>query len=253
MYDNPRVFPSMAHERYAIVGDVHGNWEALNAVLQDAASQNVTSYACVGDIVGYNANPIECLERLRGLNCPCIRGNHDHYCSHNEDLGSFHPLAAAVIDWTRKKLSEQQRAWLKNLRYKRAVAGFMIVHATLDLPDQWGYVFDDLDAMNHFSYQVTPVCFHGHTHVPIAFRYGSRIKTMQLDRMKIERGEKYFINVGSVGQPRDGNPFASYVIYDMQEREVELRRIEYDIETAQRKIINAGLPDCLAERLALGK
>lgn len=240
-------------KKYAILGDIHSNWEALSAVLADAEEQGVTDYACVGDIVGYNACPIECLEKIRELNCMCVRGNHDHYCSYEEDMSNFHPMAAAVINWTKDRLSEEQREWLKNLKFRRAVANFSLVHATLDMPENWAYMFDDLDAMTSFSYQITPVCFHGHTHVPIAFEYEGRIKTHRIDTLKLVRGPKYFINVGSVGQPRDGDPRASYAIFDVDQRVILIRRVEYDIATAQARVMEAGLPEWLGERLTIGK
>ena len=243
----------MSECRYAILGDIHANWEALSAVLEDAAAQGVTDYACVGDIVGYNANPIECLEKVREMQCVCVQGNHDHYCSHDEDLTTFHPMAAEVISWTRTKLNDEQKTWLKHLWYRRAVKSFMLVHATLDMPEKWGYVFDDLDAMTHFSYQITAVCFHGHTHVPVVFEGFGKIKMMSIEKMGLVQGRKYFVNVGSVGQPRDGDPRASYAIYDMDRKEIEIRRIEYDIQAAQKKIVAVGLPEWLAERLATGK
>ena len=243
----------MSNAKYAVLGDIHSNWEALSAVLNDAAGQNVTHYVCVGDIVGYNASPIECIEKIRELKTICVRGNHDHYCSHDEHLGSFHPLAATVINWTRHQLSDEQRNWLKHLPYLKTVENYTLVHATLDMPEKWAYMFDDLDAMTNFAYQITPVCFHGHTHVPIVFKGSAKVETMALRKLKVERGHKFFINVGSIGQPRDGDPRAAYVTYDMTSREIELRRVEYDIETAQSKIVDAGLPKWLAERLTMGR
>ena len=245
----------MSDSKYAILGDIHANLEALDAVLLDANGQGITHYACVGDVVGYNANPLECIEKVREMGFDCVRGNHDHYCSSSsdEDLSSFHPLAAAVIAWTSERLSDDQRLWLKRLRYRKVIENFMIVHATLDMPEKWAYMFDDLDAMTNFSYQITPVCFHGHTHMPITFEFTGRVKTLTSSSLTLERGRKYFINVGSVGQPRDGDPRAAYAIYDAKDRTVEIRRVEYDIETAQARIIEAGLPTWLAERLAIGK
>ena len=243
----------MPNAKYAILGDVHSNLEALQAVLEDAAQQGVTGYVCVGDVVGYNANPIECLELIRKLDCVCVRGNHDHYCSHDEDVSCFHPVAAHVIGWTRNQLSAEQRTWLKHLWYRKAVLGFTLVHATLDMPEKWGYVFDDLDAATHFSYQITTLCFHGHTHVPIVFEYRGRVKTVPFDTLQLAQGCKYFVNVGSVGQPRDGDPRAAYALYDAANKEVMLRRVPYDIQAAQKKILDAGLPELLAERLTVGK
>ena len=128
-----------------------------------------------------------------------------------------------------------------------------MVHATLDGPQRWGYVFDRLAAAASFTYQNTAVCFFGHTHVPVAFIRDSVVRGGTYSKFKVEAGRKYFVNVGSVGQPRDGNPAAAYVIYDLGEGSIELRRIMYDIPTAQEKIRAAGLPDRLADRLALGK
>jgi len=239
--------------KYAVIGDIHSNLEGLQAVLKDAQEQGVEKYACVGDIVGYNSNPKECLELIRSLECATVRGNHDHYCSHDESLSGFHPLAADVVDWTRRQLSEEQRAYLRDLPLVRQVESFTLVHSTLDTPEMWGYVFDKLEAETHFNYQVTSVCFYGHTHVPIAFEKGNGIKSGLYTRIKITVGKKYFINVGSVGQPRDGDPRAAYAIYDMVENVVELRRVAYDFRITQQKILSAGLPSRLAARLAVGR
>ncbi|HKS35841.1 MAG TPA: metallophosphoesterase family protein [Verrucomicrobiae bacterium] len=239
--------------KYAIIADIHANLEAFRVVLEDAKKQNCTHYACLGDVVGYNANPKECLDLVRDTGMPCVKGNHDEYCSAESNLEGFNPHAAEAIQWTRAQLTEEDRQWLKELKYIRLVASFSIVHATLDGPQRWGYVFDRLAAAASFTYQNTAVCFFGHTHVPVAFIRDSVVRGGTYSKFKIEPGRKYFVNVGSVGQPRDGNPKAAYVVYDMDEGSVELRRLEYDIPTAQAKIMAAGLPPRLAERLALGK
>jgi diadenosine tetraphosphatase ApaH/serine/threonine PP2A family protein phosphatase len=239
--------------KYAILGDIHANLQALTAVLKDAAEQNASHYACVGDIVGYNANPIECLEKIQEL-CPVsVRGNHDHYCSHDERLDNFHPLAADVVAWTRKQLSDDQAAYLRNLRMIARVETFTMVHSTLDSPESWGYVFDKLEADANFSYQTSTVCFFGHTHVPLAFEKAETIRFGLYTKIRIGVGRKYFINVGSVGQPRDGDPRAAYVLYDMVNNLVELRRVNYDVKSAQNRIMDAGLPARLAARLAIGR
>lgn len=243
----------MNDKKYAILGDIHSNMEALAAVLDDAEKQGVNSYVCVGDIIGYNANPSECLEKIRQLNCVCVRGNHDHYCSHDECLEDLQPIAANVVDWTRRQLSDDQIQYLKTLELSRIESNFTIVHSTLDMPEKWGYVFDTLEAKAHFNYQTTSVCFYGHTHIPVVFERHIRVQKKPFTKLKITLGKKYFINVGSVGQPRDGDPRASYAIYDLKSKEVESRRIPYDIEKAQKKIREAGLPEKLAKRLASGK
>ena len=239
--------------KYAILADIHGNWEALQAVLNDAKDQGATAYVCVGDMVGYNAEPAKCLEKVREICCAVVRGNHDHYCSHDECLDDFHPLAAKVVAWTRKQLTDDQIAYLRKLKLHRKFDGFTIVHSTLDMPEKWGYVFDSLEADANFNYQSTSLCFHGHTHVPVAYVKGDRTKRIQYDTLKLTLGQKYFINVGSVGQPRDGGPRSAYLLYDQSTRKIDLRRIEYDIEATQAKIREAGLPERRAKRLSIGK
>ena len=239
--------------KYAILADIHSNLEALQVVLDDVQKQKCTHVACLGDVVGYNANPKECLELIRNLNCPCVKGNHDEYCSSEEELEGFNPHAAEAVNWTRQQLSPEDRKWLRDLKYVRMVANFTLVHATLDGPQRWGYVFEKLAAAASFTYQNTPVCFFGHTHVPVAFIRDSVVRGGTYSKFKVEPGRKYFLNVSAVGQPRDGNPKTGYVIYDMDEGSIELRRLDYDIPAAQAKIIAAGLPLRLAERLAVGK
>lgn len=238
---------------YAVLGDIHGNLEALEAVLKDAKNRDVTQYVSVGDVVGYNANPSECLDRVRELGCVCVRGNHDHYCSHNESLDDFHPLAASVVDWTRRSLSSEQMHHLRALALSAKLDGFTVVHSTLDMPEKWGYVFDSLDADANFNYQMTSVCFHGHTHVPVVYEKQDRTKRQTFQKFRVTLGKKYFINVGSVGQPRDGDPRAAYAIYDLEAKELELVRVPYNIGKTQAKIRKAGLPDRLARRLDRGQ
>lgn len=239
--------------RLAIFGDIHANLEALNAMLADAQAQGVTDYVCLGDIVGYAANPHECVEIVRGLGCPVVKGNHDEQASITEDLAGFNPLAEEAINWTRKQLTEEDKDWLRNLKMVRQVRDFTIVHATLDTPTKWGYVFNQLDAEASFTYQHTQLCFYGHTHAPRAYIRDGSVRSQMLDKLVLEPGKKYFVNVGSVGQPRDGDWHVAYCIYTPAEQRVDLRRIEYDIWSAQDKIVAAGLPQRLADRLALGK
>ncbi|HEX5222269.1 MAG TPA: metallophosphoesterase family protein [Verrucomicrobiae bacterium] len=239
--------------KFAIIADIHANLDAFQVVLEDCKKQQVTHYACLGDVVGYNANPKECLDIVRAMNMPCVKGNHDEYCSSEEHLEGFNPAAAEAVNWTRKQLTEDDRLWLRELKYTRMVTNFTIVHATLDGPQRWGYVFDKLAAAASFTYQNTSVCFFGHTHVPVAFMKDSMVRGGTYSKFKLEPGKKYFVNVGAVGQPRDNNPKAAYVVYDTNEATIELRRLEYDIAAAQKKILAAGLPERLAERLAYGR
>jgi diadenosine tetraphosphatase ApaH/serine/threonine PP2A family protein phosphatase len=244
----------MGSKVYAILGDIHANIDALNAVLVDARSCGVTDFVSVGDVVAYNASPRECIKVIRDeLGCPVVRGNHDHYISHDVSLNDFSPNAAIGVKWTREQLSEKDIKWLHDLPLSRPVMGFTLVHSTLDMPEQWGYVFDAEQAKANFSFQRTPVCFHGHTHVPIVYaQTATGMFVCDPEDFKISLGIKFFINVGSVGQPRDGDPRASYVIYDTTSRNVYFRRVPYDVEAAQERIRRAGLPEALALRLGRG-
>jgi predicted phosphodiesterase len=239
--------------RFAIFSDIHANLEALEAVLADAQERAVTSYVCLGDVVGYNANPHECVQRVREMECPIVKGNHDEQASLAESSRDFNELAEHAIEWTRANLTADDKDWLRDLRLERQVRDFTIVHATLDTPAQWGYVFNNLDAAASFTYQYTTLCFFGHTHVPMAFVRDDGVRRTNLEQMQIDSGKKYFINAGSTGQPRDGDWRAAYCIYDSEKNVVELHRVKYDVETAQAKIIKAGLPRLLAERLGLGR
>jgi len=238
---------------YAIISDIHSNWDALEAILKDASSQGVTKFACLGDVVGYNANPVECLEKIRELKCITVCGNHDYYCSLDLDLTGVNALAADAVGWTRKQLSAEQRAFLGELKLVERVENFTIVHSTLDMPELYGYVAESLEAEASINYQMTTVCFFGHTHVPLAFVKENDIAGGTYTRLKINVEKKYFINVGSVGQPRDRDPRASYAIYNFENQEIELRRVEYDIAAAQVKIRKAGLGEHSAARLATGR
>lgn len=239
--------------RFAIFGDIHANLHALEAVLAHAKAAECTHYVCMGDIVGYNAFPKECLNIVRRLDCPVVKGNHDEQASMLGMQEGFNPLAEEAMNWTREQLSSDDKAWLRALRLQRQVRDFTIVHATLDTPHKWGYVFNQLDAAASFSYQHTSLCFIGHTHSPKAYIRDFNVHAEPLDVLPIEPGKKYLVNVGSVGQPRDGDPRSAYCIYDADTNEVSLHRVEYDLPSAQAAILAAGLPNRLAERLAVGR
>lgn len=240
--------------KIAVIGDIHANIDALEAVLDDARSQGVSEWLCVGDVVGYNACPNECVQAIRALGCPVVCGNHDHYCAYNESLAEFHPIAAAVVEWTRDCLAPENAVWLRSLPYSVVKKGITLVHSTLDEPERWGYVFDAVDAEPSFFYQRTQICFHGHTHVPVVFeKKGDEVLQHEPGTLKFSLGSRYFVNVGSVGQSRDGDRRASYCIYDTATRSIEFRRVLYDVEAAQERIRSVGLPERLALRLAQGR
>lgn len=237
----------------AILGDIHANIDALEVVVADAKACGVTRFACVGDVVGYNAAPRECIDLLMSLDFVTVRGNHDHYCAFEENLEGFHPLAAEVVHWTRGQIGPEQLEYLRRLPYVAQVETFTLVHSTLDTPEMWGYVFDKFEAEANFNYQTRALCFFGHTHVPLAFEKTSDVTYGFYESVQVVLGRKYFVNVGSVGQPRDGDSRAAYVTYDMNTGLIEMRRLEYDVAQAQDRILRAGLPERLAQRLALGR
>jgi len=240
--------------RVAIFGDIHSNLEGLQTVLADAKARECTHYVCLGDIVGYNANPKECLDIVRDLDCPIVKGNHDELACLSIHPSNVSGLANEGIAYTRAQLEPADVNWLDSLKFVRQVRDFTVVHATLDTPHKWGYVLNQLDAGASFSYQHTQVCFFGHTHVPRAYIRDHQVHTLeQWENIAVEPGKKYFINAGSVGQPRDGDWRSAYVIYHVKEQRIEMRRLEYDFATTQKKIIAAGLPHRLATRLQDGR
>src|SRR3984885_1207928 len=171
--------------KYAIIADIHGNLEAFQVVLDDIKKQNAAQVVCLGDIVGYNANPKECMKIVRDMNIPVVKGNHDEYCSTENHLEGFNPHAADAVHWTRNQLSDEEKQWLRDLKYTRMAASFMMVHATLDAPERWGYVFDKLAAAASFPYQNTQMCFFGHTHVPVAFMRDTVVRGAPNPKLKV--------------------------------------------------------------------
>ncbi len=249
--------------RTAIISDIHANLHALYAVIEDVQLEQCTDVVCLGDIVGYNAYPHECLEYIRSLNCPVVKGNHDAEVVEESAL-RVNPVARQAMDWTRAQLTEEELQWLSRLQYQRIVrSSFTMVHSSLDQPKAWNYIINANDASSSFSRQFSRICFHGHTHVPKVFEWDGRHATEHKDLaaalaadgvvdVPLNSDSKYFINVGSVGQPRDGDPRACYAIYDAEAQMVTFRRIEYDIASAQQAVLAAGLPEYLAERLGNG-
>ena len=244
--------------KYGIFGDVHGNLEALEAVLADMEDQQVTHPVCIGDLVGYNANPAECLEVVRALGCPVVRGNHDELVTHKKNPDAFSIDAQKALSFSRNRLTPAQLNYLRRLPLTQMEESFTLVHATLDGPENWAYISTQLEAQTSFFYQKTHLCFIGHTHRPAAFLKEKDVRPVVFrgvdvhpERLKIAR--KFLFNVGSVGQPRDGDWRASYAIYDSKEQTVDLRRVGYEVEKAASKIVKAGLPDSLSARLFAGE
>lgn len=241
--------------RYAVLGDIHANLHALEAVLEDAHALGCTEFHLLGDVVGYGAFPSECVDLVKSLKGCCVLGNHDEAAAGHKSLEEFSEIAKTSLDWTRERLSSEQKAWLGSLRPQRQIRRTTFVHATLDSPLSWGYVRETADAEMSLALQRTPLCFIGHTHVPQAFGQGIGQVLLFDDPgqgIRLPRTPKYLINAGSVGQSRDGDPRAAYMIHDEEEEGLWLRRVDYDVEAAAAAILAAGLPEKLAARLRSG-
>lgn len=239
--------------RYALIGDVHGNLEALEAVLASISDEEADQVICLGDIVGYGANPVECIRLVREKCAKTIAGNHDHAAIGLTDIDYFNPFAKQAVLWTSEKLSEDEINYLAGLKLVEREDTFTLVHATLDRPRTWGYILNTFDAAVNFEIQADPLCFIGHSHVSVAYQKRENFVSGHRFINKVDPEQQYIVNVGSVGQPRDGDPRSCYVVYDSRLQTLKLKRIDYDIATAQKKIIAAGLPEILADRLSIGR
>ena len=239
---------------HAIVSDIHGNLEALKAVLEDAQGRGATSMACLGDFVGYGASPNECIDLLRPRIEAAVAGNHDLAACGRIRLGHFHADAATAARWTDQALTPQNRRYLEELPFSARWRGLLLVHASPSSPGDWHYVLSPEDAREEMETYEETVCLIGHSHYPGAFEAGPKgIEYSRLPRVKVQKGRRYLINVASVGQPRDSDQRAGYLLYDDEEAWFEHVRLDYDIEGAMSRIKGAGLPQFLAERLRWGE
>jgi putative phosphoesterase len=243
--------------KYAIISDVHSNLEAFRKVINAIKKEKVDKYLFVGDIVGYGANPCECIAELKKLGCIAVVGNHDWGAVELTSIENFNPYAKEAIKWTMNKLSKKDKEFLQKLPLVKTIDDITLVHSTLLNPEKWEYIRSTFQAHKSIELQKTSILFAGHSHVPITFFEPSEIKGpirfAKGETIQIQKGYKYFINVGSVGQPRDCDPKACYGIYDNVKQTVEIKRVKYDIKTAQEKIFEAGLPRALGERLERGE
>lgn len=238
-----------------IFSDVHGNLEALDAVLKRLKSLKVSYYLCLGDLVGYGANPNECVERVKELPGIVVAGNHDWAAIGKTSIEYFNPVAKEAILWTREQLKNKTKDFLFSLPLKATYKPFLLVHSVPSEPDSWRYIFTVEEAMSEFDYFSTQVCLVGHSHQPLLIELDRNESPAPLEKKKIEFRPlyRYLINVGSVGQPRDSDPRACFATFDTEKRIFQLYRIDYNIKGAQEKILKAGLPPFLAERLEWGR
>jgi predicted phosphodiesterase len=245
--------------RYLVLSDLHSNKEALDAVLAFVRRKRWDKVVCLGDLVGYGANPNQVIDTIRRLGpLAAIRGNHDKVCSGIEDGELFNRIALEAAMWTRRKLTRANLKFLRGLpQGPLEVDGlFAVAHGTPI--DEDAYIFGEIEALNVFRYTPFPICFFGHSHFPIVFALSTDSITTVLThgstlRVSLQPGVRYLINPGSVGQPRDGSAKASFALFDSRTRTVTVHRITYPVAGAQSKIRRAGLPRPLADRLAIGR
>jgi diadenosine tetraphosphatase ApaH/serine/threonine PP2A family protein phosphatase len=243
--------------KIGVFGDIHNNIEALRAAYGALEKAGCDATVCLGDVVGYGASPEECIDFVRERNIPCVRGNHDHYTVQPLDHWAIQPYAKRAIEWMKERLSSDYMDWLDALPFTYEMEGIQFVHASLETSDGscWPYILNQQTAIFHFFMQKTRFCFFGHTHIPLLFTSNKGQVVFELlsdRRFPGAGGAKYLMNPGSVGQPRDFDVRASAAVFDTKTRDVELIRVEYDVEGAQKKIIDAGLPESLAKRLSMG-
>ena len=240
--------------RLGIVSDVHGNLEALEAVLAHLEQQSCDRVICLGDFVGYGASPNECIDLLRPRIVGAVIGNHDAAAIGKLRLTYFNVDAAEAARWTDAQLTPENRAYLLGLPYRIQEDGALLVHASPTEPDGWHYVLSASDAAEEMKSYPDPVCFIGHSHVAGVFeRSDAGVRYTRESELRFAPGRRYLVNVGSVGQPRDGDPRAAYVVWDRENRTLQHHRVGYDIDSAGRRIVSAGLPQFLADRLQWGE
>jgi diadenosine tetraphosphatase ApaH/serine/threonine PP2A family protein phosphatase len=240
--------------RHAILSDVHANLEALEAVLADTRARGADDLVCLGDFVGYGASPNECVDRLRPLIETAVLGNHDQAAFDTSWLDSFNPEAAAAAEWTAASLAREHLDYLRALPFSVAWRGARLVHGSPADPPAWNYVFTPAEAMHEMAACPEPVCFVGHSHVPGTFELEARrARYTREPAIAGRRERRYLVVVPSVGQPRDGDSRAGYLLWDDEAWTFEHVRVRYDVEGAIRRIAGAGLPRSLGERLRVGE
>jgi|Deesub1362A_J573_1020465.scaffolds.fasta_scaffold00132_24 predicted phosphodiesterase len=240
--------------QFIILSDVHGNLEALMAVLEDIRTHHEKGDVFfLGDSVGYGPDPSECIRIIKEESSIILAGNHDRAVTGRTDVSYFNPYARAAVEWTQEVLSDEDKAFLDSLPVSARLKdqGIYLVHSTPKEPEQWHYLLTTWDAYVNFHLFDERICFIGHSHQPVIIEMDPKGEILiYRDRVELRDGCRYIVNVGSVGQPRDGNPDASYALFD--DRRIEIKRIPYDIVSTQEKMKRAGLPGYLIERLSKG-
>jgi predicted phosphodiesterase len=242
--------------RYALITDIHGNLEALDKVIQRIETEHCDKILCLGDVVGYGPFPNECLVRVKERVDGVIVGNHDAAAIAMTDTLDFNENAEKAIIWTRRQLSSASQDYLSHFLVSITENDAMFIHASPHNPTQWNYILTDKDIQEAFSALNQKICFFGHTHYPIGYRLDSNLSNFTFlygNEIVFEKGARYLVNVGSVGQPRDGNPLAAFGIYDSDNGRYHHVRVEYDVQKTQIAMEKFHLPRFLIQRLQWGQ
>ena len=241
--------------KLGIFADVHGNLEALKAVVRLLQDKGATGFICCGDIVGYGPDPNFCVEIVRRMHCTCVAGNHDYGAVGKTPLDCFNSVATEALLWTRSQLTESNRLYLENLPLTAETGALFIAHSSPSAPDAWKYILTVREAAAEIEHFTGALCAVGHSHRPLAVERlpGRPGRLIRQDSFAIRPYARYLINAGSVGQPRDGDPRACCLLYDDTTQETRYLRVAYDIAAVQAKIRAAGLPEHLASRLESGR
>lgn len=241
--------------RVALLADVHANLEALEAVLADIETQAVDQLYSLGDVIGYGCDPLACLDLIEQSCSVKLMGNHEYVVLGRSPLDNLNANARDSIIWTKEQMTEQSLAFISTFGMIHVDDNAAYVHASPDLPDQWHYLLSVEDAVPAFAATASRLVFFGHTHLPIIFSQGGngQIKSKAGHSFEPDAENRYLVNVGSVGQPRDNDNRACYVIFDADAGEITYRRVPYDIERTQEKLIDARMPRLLIERLVAGR
>jgi len=236
--------------KIAIISDIHGNLEALQTALKYIQSQGITRIICLGDIVGYGPFPNECVELTRKYSEKCLLGNHDAAAIDQTDISFFNQYAKDAALWTRKVLTEYNKQYLANLPLEYQEGDVLYVHSTPENPETWDYIQSEFEARMYMQRISARVVFIGHSHIPVVFSHTEG--AFYEEDVPLEENDKYIINVGSIGQPRDGDPRLCFVIFDIAENHVQYVRLDYDIQKTYEAILENKLPPFLAMRLLSG-
>jgi diadenosine tetraphosphatase ApaH/serine/threonine PP2A family protein phosphatase len=238
--------------RLAIISDIHGNLEALGAVLHQCESLQVKRTVCLGDLVGYGPDPAGCVEAIQNVSQTVLIGNHDHAAVSLPEARHFNPIAKIAIRWTSEILQKDHLDYLRELPLIVEESDVLFVHSSPSRPETWPYLFSPVEGRRDLAYTDAKFCFVGHSHHAfICSNEGGDV--VGEGTVSISGSERYLTNVGSVGQPRDADPRASFAVWDQDAEELQLHRVAYDVSATQKKIRNLQLPELLAERLATGR